>query len=69
MKIAIAIAAITALSGCATYDPHWISKNVQMGNPNNFHTTTISTPQGLYTVRSTTQGNSSTVQVYRVNRR
>lgn len=69
MKTTIAIIILASLTGCATYDPDWISKNVQMGNPNNFHTTTISTPQGLYTVRSTTRGNSSTVQVYRVNRR
>ena len=68
MRTLIAIIALASLSGCATYDPHWLAKNPVMGNSNNYHSSVISTPSGTYTVRSTTTGSNSNIQVYRTHR-
>lgn len=65
MKITIATAILITLTGCANltswYDPHWVAKNAYGGN-NRGVNTMVSTPQGNYTVRTTSTG---TVQVYR----
>jgi hypothetical protein len=66
MKLALAALAIVTLSGCANFAQlQEQGREIRYGNPGNpygFHTQTISTPSGTYTIR----GNRiSGTQIYR----